>query len=148
MDRKIIRAIDWDEVKDYISKTPASSTIYVGVDSQNHKGVTDFGLAIVVHIASSKGGHMFVETSKVKRITSMRERLLKEVELVVEASLKLIDIVGQRGFQVHLDINPNPEHKSNTIAKEAIGYVQGQGFEYAIKPDSWCASHAADMLVQ
>lgn len=148
MERRIIRSINWDEVREYISKTPATSTIYVGVDSQNRKGHTDFGLAIVVHIESSKGGHMFVETSKTSRIKSLRERLMKEVEIVVEASFKLLDLVGTRGFQVHLDINPDPKHKSNSIAKEAIGYVQGQGFEYAIKPESWCATHAADMLVQ
>jgi hypothetical protein len=147
-ERKITLAIDWAEVKEYIKNTPQTSTIYIGVDSQNHKGHTSFGLAVVVHIESSKGGHMFVETSKTVRIRSMRERLMKEVELVVDASMKLLDLVGTRGFQIHLDINPNPEHKSNSIAKEAIGWVESMGFEYKIKPDSWAASHAADNLVQ
>jgi len=148
MERKIIKAIDWDEVKEYIRNTPATSSIYVGVDSQNHRGQTDFGLAIVVHIESSKGGHMFVETSKMKRIKSMRERLMKEVEIVVDASMKLLDLVGTHGFAVHLDLNPDPRHKSNSIIKEAIGYVTGQGFECAVKPESWVATHVADSLVQ
>jgi len=148
MERKITKAIDWEEVKEYIRNTPSTSSIYIGVDSKPQKGCTAFGLAIVVHIESSKGGHMFVETSKTPRIKSIRERLLKEVEIVVEASMRLIDIVGKRGFEVHLDLNSNPQHKSNSICKEAISYVEGQGFEYAIKPDSWCASHCADHLVQ
>jgi uncharacterized protein len=148
MERRIVRAIDWNEVKEYIRNTPQTSSIYVGVDSKPHKGYTTFGLAIVVHIESSKGGHMFVEVSKTERIRSIRERLMKEVELVVDASMKLLDIVGKRGFAVHLDLNPNPQHKSNSIIKEAIGYVTGQGFEYAVKPESWAATHAADSLVQ
>lgn len=147
-ERKITKAIDWDEAKEYIKNTPQSSTIYIGVDSQNHQDITSFGLAIVVHIESSKGGHIFVEVSKMKRIKSIRERLMKEVEIVVEASMKLIDLIGTRGFQVHLDLNPNPKHKSNEIIKEAIGYVTGQGFKCAIKPDSWAATHVADSLVQ
>ena len=147
-ERKITKTINWDEVKEYIRQTPATSTIYVGVDSKPHKGHTTFGLAVVVHIESSKGGHMFVEVSKTARIRSVRERLMKEVELVVEASMKLLDIVGKRGFQVHLDINPDPIHKSNSIAKEAIGYVTGQGFECVLKPGSFAASHCADILVQ
>jgi len=147
-ERKITRSINWDDVKEYIKNTPDTSTIYIGVDSKPHKGHTTFGLAIVVHIESSKGGHMFVEVSKMSRIRSICERLLKEVEIVVEASLRLLDIIGTRGFQVHLDINPDPKHKSNSIAREAIGWVEGQGFEYKIKPDSWAATHAADMLVQ
>lgn len=147
-ERKVIQAIDWAEVKEYIKNTPQTSTVYIGIDSQNHKDHTAFGLAIVVHIESSKGGHMFVEVSKTKKIKSIRERLMKEVELVVTASLELLDIVGKRGFQVHLDINPDPKHKSNEICKEAIGYVTGQGFECVIKPDSFAATHVADSLIQ
>lgn len=147
-ERRITQAIDWEDMTEYIKNTPQTSAIYIGVDSQNHKGYTSFGLAIIVHIESSKGGHMFVEVSKTARIRSMRERLMKEVELVVDASMKLLDLVGTRGFQVHLDINPNPEHKSNSIAKEAIGWVEAMGFEYKIKHESWAATHAADMLVQ
>lgn len=147
-ERRITQSINWDKVREYIKSTPNTSTIYIGADSKPHKGFTSFGLAVVVHIESSKGGHMFVEVSKMNRIRSIRERLLKEVEIVVEASMKLLDVIGQRQFQVHLDINPNPEHKSNMIAKEAIGWVEGQGFDYRIKPESWAASHAADMLVQ
>lgn len=148
MERRITRKIDWKEVREYIKNTPATSTIYIGVDSKPHKGFTTFGLAVVVHIESSKGGHMFVEVSKTDKIRSVRERLMKEVEMVVDASMILLDIVGTRGFQVHLDINPDPKYKSNSIAKEAIGWVEGQGFEYKIKPESWAATHAADMLVQ
>lgn len=147
-ERRITRAIDWDDLKEYIKNTPQTSTIYVGVDSQNHKGYTSFGLAIIVHIESSKGGHMFVETSKTARIRSMRERLMKEVEIVVDASMKLLDLVGTRGFEIHLDLNSSPEHKSNVIVKEAIGWVESMGFPYKIKPEAFAATHCADALVQ
>lgn len=146
--RKILRPIDWNLVREYIATTSPKSTVYVGVDSQQHGQYTHFGLAVVIHIESSKGGKMFVEISKAERMASMRERLMKEVELAVDGAFQVIDVIDKRGFVVHLDINPDPAHKSNSICKEAIGYVTGQGFECALKPYSWCASHAADHLIQ
>jgi predicted RNase H-related nuclease YkuK (DUF458 family) len=57
--------------------------------------------------------------------------------------------VGDRHFEVHIDINPNPRYKSNVAVKEALGYVKGNlGIDAKIKPDAFAAMHAADHLVR
>ena len=38
--------------------------------------------------------------------------LMKEVEIVTAGALEIVEIVGDRHFEIHLDINPSPEHKS------------------------------------
>ena len=142
------KTIDYDEVREAIKQSSESSIIYLGCDSQNSKGFTIFGLSIIIHIDGHKGGKLFVETTKVKRIQSLKQRLLKEVELAVAGAFEIMESIGDRKFEVHLDINGNPEHKSNVVCKEAIGYVVGQGFECQIKPYAFAASYASDHCVK
>jgi predicted RNase H-related nuclease YkuK (DUF458 family) len=52
-------------------------------------------------------------------------------------------------MEIHLDLNPSPNHKSNIAVKEAIGWVRGSfGFDPMIKPESFAATHAADHAVR
>jgi predicted RNase H-related nuclease YkuK (DUF458 family) len=141
---KVTQAINYEEVKDFIKHSSKESSIYVGVDSQNFKKFTKFALAIIIHIDSQHGGKVFVETYTTSRIKEMKVRLMKEVEIVVNASMQLVDTVGKRRFEVHLDINPSPEYKSNSVSKEAIGYVTGMGLHCLIKPEAWASSITAD----
>lgn len=148
MERKIVHAANWDEVNKYIKNASDSSAVYLGCDSQQHGRFTMFAVAIVIHIDGCHGGKVFHEISKYNRIKSIRERLLKEVELAVEASLKIVESIGKKHFEVHLDVNPDPIHKSNSVSREAIGWVVGAGFKCKIKHEAWAASHAGDRYVQ
>jgi len=38
-------------------------------------------------------------------------------------------------YQIDLDYNKNPRHKSNSVLKAAVGYVESYGYNYACKPD-------------
>jgi len=58
----------------------------------------------------------------------------------------IADVVGERPFEVHLDINPNPDHRSSMIVKEAVGYVLAQGLKPVLKPDAVAASAVADFF--
>lgn len=147
-ERKIIRKIDWEYVKKEIKNSSKKSSIYIGCDSQTHKRKTIFGLAVIIHIDSSKGGKLFAETSSVNRIKSLRQRLMKEVEIVVLGALNIIDIVGDRHFEIHLDISKDADNYSSIICKEAIGYVTAQGLNCEIKPNAFCATYAADRVVR
>jgi hypothetical protein len=37
---------------------------------------------------------------------------------------------------------------SSKYVQELVGLVVGQGFAVRIKPDAWCAAHAADHVVR
>ncbi len=51
-------------------------------------------------------------------------------------------------LSVHIDANPLPRHRSSAHVQELVGLVVGQGFKALIKPESWCATHAADHVVR
>jgi len=135
-----------DEVREFIRNSSADSAIYVGCDSRQLKGRTVFVTVVVVHINSSHGAKIFWRVEKVRRITSIRQRLLEEVNRAVYIAIMLADVVGERPFEVHLDINPSPDHRSSMIVKEAVGYVLAQGLKPVLKPDAIAASAVADFI--
>lgn len=74
---------------------------------------------------------------------------MNEVGYAVKAGIALADVIENRPFEIHLDLNPDPKHKSNCAVKEATGYVLGC-FEMRpiLKPDGFAATYAADRLVR
>jgi len=137
-----------EEVREFIRSSSEGSAIYVGCDSRQFKGETVFVTVIVVHINSNNGAKIFWQVDKVRRINSIRQRLMEEVNRAVLTALMIADVVGNRPFEVHLDINPNPDHRSSTIVKEAVGYVMAQGLKPVLKPDAIAASAVADFFAE
>lgn len=137
---------DIQEVRDFIACSSEESAIYVGCDSRQFRAKTIFVTVVVVHINSNHGAKIFWKVDRVRRITSIRQRLLEEVNRAVYTALMIADVVGHRPFEVHLDINPNPDHRSSVIVKEAVGYVLAQGLKPVLKPDAIAASAVADFI--
>jgi predicted RNase H-related nuclease YkuK (DUF458 family) len=135
-----------------IDSSPESG-VYVGCDSQrfkkDNKWFARYATVIVVHKDGNKGGRMFVDITTIPDYGSLKQRMLSEVGFAVQHASDIVDIVGDRPFEIHLDINTSPKHGSNVALKEAVGYVLGTfGFAPIPKPDGWCASHASDHLVR
>jgi predicted RNase H-related nuclease YkuK (DUF458 family) len=137
---------DVEEVKEFIKGTSENTAIYVGCDSRQVREKTVFVTVVVVHIDSCRGAKIFWRVEKVNRIKSLRQRLMEEVSRAVFMALEISNVVGKRSFEVHLDINPNPEHNSSVILKEAIGYVLAQGLKPVVKPRSVAATTVADYI--
>ncbi len=141
-----MKAFDFDAIRKFILSTSENTSIYVGCDSKQFQTYTLFVTVIVVHIDSCRGAKIFSEIVKSRKIESLRERLLKEVDYAVYAALNIIDVIGNRHLEIHLDINPNENHKSNMVVKEAIGYVVAQGLKPVLKPNSIAAFSVADHI--
>ncbi|MGC9006202.1 MAG: ribonuclease H-like YkuK family protein [Sulfurihydrogenibium sp.] len=141
-----MKAFDFDAIRKFILSTSESTSIYVGCDSKQFQTYTLFVTVIVVHIDSCRGAKIFSEIVKSRKIESLRERLLKEVDYAVYAALNIIDVIGNRHLEIHLDINPNENHKSSMVVKEAIGYVVAQGLKPVLKPNSIAAFSVADHI--
>jgi uncharacterized protein len=141
------RKLEYSEVVATIRSSSSKSAVYVGCDSKISGAYTVFGLVVVLHIDRSRGGIVFGEKTLVTRRMPMYERLLKEVELALESAFAINHAIEQRMMEIHLDINPDPQYRSNKIIKQAIAYVRAQGFSYKIKPAAWAASTAADYLI-
>jgi predicted RNase H-related nuclease YkuK (DUF458 family) len=120
--------------------------VHIGTDSQQTGRFTQF-VTVVVILTPRKGGRVAYRREVVARVTSLRERLLKEVWKSVDLGLQFTSIV-KGALTVHIDANPVVKHKSSAYVQELVGLVVGQGFKALIKPESWAASHAADHVVR
>lgn len=124
----------------------AGQAVHIGTDSLQTGRFTQF-VTVVAVLTPSKGGRAAYSREVVPRITSLRERLLKEVWRSVDLGMQLTGLVPG-DLTVHIDANPVVKHKSSQYVQELVGLVVGQGFSARIKPDAWCASHAADHIVR
>lgn len=151
----ILKAIDLNEIRTFIDSTPENTKIYIGSDSERFKigkqWFADYTVAIVVHIASSKGCKVFGQVSRERdydaKAGKPAMRLMSEVYLVAEMFATLADIIGTRPVEVHLDINPDKTHGSSCVVSQAVGYIKGTcNVVPMVKPDAFAASFAADRL--
>jgi len=124
----------------------AGQAVHIGTDSLQSGRFTQF-VTVVVILTPRKGGRVAYRREIVPRLTSLRERLLKEVWKSVDLGLQFSPIVNG-DLTVHIDANPVVAHKSSQYVQELVGLVVGQGFKALIKPESWAASHAADHVVR
>lgn len=148
---EILEKFPIEEAIELLKNSSPTSSIYVGCDSLPKGKYIDWIVVLVIHFDSNKGGTYkfgkFRETSRARNM-GMRERLWKEVEMVAEIAIALEPYIGERKFEVHLDLNPNKADKSSVIITEAVGYITALGFQAVVKPDSFAASSVADMRVR
>lgn len=142
-----------EDAKQAIITSSPDSSVYVGTDSIRYKkdGVwmARYSTVVVVHMDSSKGCKLFFNSESMPDYGNLKQRLLNEVMFAISTCMEIVDILGGRHLEIHLDLNPSPNHKSNVAVKEALGYVRGQlGFNPMIKPNAWAATHAADHAVR
>lgn len=142
-----------EEAKQAILDSSKESSVYIGCDSirfkKNKMWYAKYSTVIIVHMDSKRGCRLFHESVDMPDFGSLKQRLLNEVQMAVLAATSIIDVLGERHMEVHLDINPNPKHKSSVAVKEALGWVKGSlGIDAKIKPSSFAATHAADHAVR
>jgi predicted RNase H-related nuclease YkuK (DUF458 family) len=142
-----------EKAKQAILDSSPSSSVYIGCDSirfrKNKQWYAKYSTVIIVHMDSKKGCRLFHESVDMPDYGNLKQRLLMEVQLAVAAATEVIDVLGDRHMEVHLDINPDPKHKSNVAVKEALGWVKGSlNLDAKIKPASFAATHAADHAVR
>jgi predicted RNase H-related nuclease YkuK (DUF458 family) len=140
-----------------IADSSPDSAVYLGCDSDRFKRNVNgksqwfarYSTVVVLHYSSSRGCRLFHDTVEMSDYGSLKQRMLTEVGLAVEHALKLVDVIGDRHFEIHCDVNKDPKHKSFVALSEARGYVLGTlGFEPKFKPDAWAATHCSDHVVR
>jgi predicted RNase H-related nuclease YkuK (DUF458 family) len=143
-----------EEAKQAILDSSPHSSVYIGCDSiryVNKKGqwFAKYSTVIIVHMDSKHGCKIFHDSADLPDFGNLKQRLMNEVNYAIGAATEILDVLGDRHMEVHLDINPNPKHKSNVAVKEALGWVKGSlGIDAKIKPESFAATHAADHMVR
>jgi predicted RNase H-related nuclease YkuK (DUF458 family) len=146
---------DLETVRKTIADSSQETKIYIGTDSERFRkgGVwyADFTTAIVIHRDGNKGAQVFGEVVRERDWDQRKDRpanrLMSEVYKASEMYLKLQDVIGDRYFEVHLDINPDEKHGSSCVIGQAIGYIKGTCMiTPKVKPEAFAASYAADRL--
>jgi uncharacterized protein len=149
--QKIGRSIE-AEVTDVIASERAMGhelKVCIGTDSQVKGRDTEFA-TVIVFIRKGKGGFMFIRNETSLQKMSIKERMLVEVGKSIEVAYALCNIFSRYSvdMEVHVDINTNPNFKSNDALKEAMGYIMGMGFAFKAKPDAFASSSCANKVVQ
>ena len=75
--------------------------------------------------------------------------MILEVAKSVEVAYSLCDTLDKYDveLEVHADINTDPQFKSNTALKEAMGYIMSMGYVFKAKPDAFASSSCADKVI-
>jgi len=121
--------------------------VAIGTDSQKRGNGYNYATVIVL-VSEGKGGKIMVTTEYDKRKPSITERMLKEVYKSIEVAYEICPILDlyRIPLEIHADINTNPKYKSNVALKQAIGCIQGMGYEFKVKPDAYASTSCADSL--
>ena len=80
------------------------------------------------------------------RVRDRWSRLWKEVEYSVDMANQLVQSGLPKATFIDLDLNPDPQFKSNDVVRAAVGLVESMGYQARTKPYSLCASYAADKV--
>ena len=120
----------------------------IGTDSQTRGDHVDFA-TVIVFLREGRGGFMFIHHSSNPTEMKLKERMITEVAKSIEIAYQLCDILEKYNLdlEVHADINTDPNFKSNTALKEAMGYILSMGFIFKAKPDAFASSYCADKVV-
>jgi len=149
------KKLDIEEVKEFIDAQSKGTKIYIGADSERYKKgsewYADYTLAIVIHINGCNGCKIFGEVQTEKdydfKASKPSTRLMNEVYKVAELYQKLVDVIGEKEVQIHLDINPDTNYNSSIVIQQAVGYIRGVcNVIPLVKPEAFAASYAADRL--
>lgn len=155
--------LDYDTIRQYIRDSHPESVIMIGCDSvrKEIRGKAFATYATVVCIRKAGGNGVFhgskvfggscklPDYGKVLRsgkIANLRTRLMQEVTFALEAFQEVHEAIGDREWEIHLDINSRDDAESHVALQEARGYVMGitGGRCPEFKPNSLAASFAAD----
>jgi predicted RNase H-related nuclease YkuK (DUF458 family) len=142
---------DLEIVKAFINTNPTAK-IYIGGDSTRlKKQKVRYATVVCVHYDGSKGAKVFGEISYGTiidaKIGRPINRMLEEVNKIIEMYTRLEDVLIERieDVAIHLDINPNKTAGSSVAHGAAKGMIMGViGIEPMFKPDAFSASFAAD----
>ena len=149
------KSLDIEEVKTFIDAQGPDTKIYIGADSERYKKgkqwYADYTLAIVIHINGRHGckifGEVQTEIDYDAKASRPSMRLMNEVYKVAELYQKIVDVIGEKEVQIHLDINPDEAHNSSIVIQQAVGYIKGTcNVVPMVKPKAFAASYAADRL--
>jgi predicted RNase H-related nuclease YkuK (DUF458 family) len=133
-------------ISHYIEMFP-NVELLVGCDSQNVKMETVYASVIALY-NPGKGAHVIYKKwrTPMERVCSVR--LLNEVWYSVEIAEELRNGGLPKVKYIDIDLNPDPKYKSNEVFRQAVGLVEGMGYEVRYKSFGALVTYCADGLTK
>jgi predicted RNase H-related nuclease YkuK (DUF458 family) len=139
-----------EKIKEIIKNSSEKTKVYIGCDSvvlRNKK--IRFATVVILHIDGKHGCKMYgkieYDTTKDSNKAKPFNRMMMEVQKLTEMYTLLEEVLIDKDFEIHVDVNPNEKHGSNVAYGAAKGYIQSiVGIMPTFKPFAFAASCAAD----
>jgi predicted RNase H-related nuclease YkuK (DUF458 family) len=135
-----------DYIRDYV-ETHNDVDILIGCDSQNYVDKTTYAIVVALY-HRGKGAHVLYKRWKTQREHVRATRLLNEVWYAVETAETIKNAGLPKVKWIDIDLNPDPRYKSNEVFRQAVGMVEGMGYQVRYKTLGPIATYAADHLVK
>ncbi len=140
------------EIVNFIQADPKRSyKVIIGSDSLGlPSGKADFVTAILVH-RKGNGGRYFWRRLELGKFHTLRDRIIQEVLLSLDAAKELLSLLRAEAvgvdwdFEIHADVGENGQTK--VLIQEVVGMIRAMNYEVRTKPDSYAASKVADRHV-
>lgn len=157
--------LNYDEINAFIRRSTMQSVVMIGCDSvrkwSKGKGSALYSTVVCIRKATGDAENLMYHGCKVfgasvmlpdygrvirsGKMANLKTRMMQEVTFALEAYEHTYKAIGDRHFEIHLDINSRPECESHVAMADARGYVIGMtGKEPEFKPFALAASFAAD----
>jgi predicted RNase H-related nuclease YkuK (DUF458 family) len=133
-------------IKKYLEFRP-DIEIIIGTDSQVEAGVTTYATVIALY-TPGRGAHCIYEKWEEDSAQEMNTRLINEVNASIACADALVKDGVRKPKYIDIDINPNPEYKSNKIFPAAKGIVEGMGYTVRYKKLGPLVTTIADYIVK
>ena len=156
------RPVSYETIKGEIRDMHPDSRVYFGCDSVRKevrgKAFAVYSTVVVLHRSTGdgvfRGCKVFDATVRLPdygkvirsgKMANLRARMMQEVSFTLEAFDQLQDVLEDRVWEIHIDINSDENAESHAAYNDAMGYVIGvTGQKPRFKPDGPAASFAAD----
>lgn len=134
-------------IREYLQKNKGIE-ILIGCDSQCYgTSKTVYGVVIVLY-TPGKGGHVLCTKEIAPFEKNTPVRLLTEVWKSIEIAEFLKENDLPKPKWIDIDLNPDTRFGSNSVLRQAIGMVEGMGYNARCKHNGCMATSAADALVR
>lgn len=133
-------------VRTYLASHP-DIQLLVGCDSQNRGKETYYAIAVAMY-TPGHGGHVVFKRWKTPKERVRATRLINEVWFSLETAEAIRKAGLPKPKWIDLDLNPDPQYKSNEVFRQAVGLCEGMGYEVRFKTLGPLVTTMADMIVR
>ena len=119
-------------------------TLYVGTDSMLYSHHCTYCCIVAIHSNSLNIANYFYQKQKFKdeKYKTLETKILKEVEISIEAAEFLRKNLKNTKIEIHVDIGDRERNATRHLVDTVCGWITSMGFDAKIKPESWASSVA------